>query len=121
MLQFHGFLCVKLVVNSIKKEMKIIEMTNSQANFILPVSIATYTAVGAVWVFPGILPANMSVAPNSPNALAKLSMNPETIDFTDSGRVTCKKNIKITCPVHLRSLFDILVHGLKSSFYRLVH
>ena len=30
-----------------------------------------------VWVFPGILPANIKVAPNSPKARAKLNILPE--------------------------------------------
>ena len=42
-------------------------------------------AVGRVWVFPGILPANIKVAPNSPNARARLKILPDIKDLEAKG------------------------------------
>lgn len=53
-----------------------IEATHIHASVIFPESIAKYIAVGTVCVTPGMIPANISVAPNSPSALAKLSTTP---------------------------------------------
>lgn len=53
-----------------------------------PVSIATYIAVAIVCVFPGILPANIKVAPNSPQALVKPRMPPVKMDLDDKGMIT---------------------------------
>lgn len=42
-------------------------------------------AVDIVCVFPGMFPAIIIVAPNSPSALAKVSINPENTPGTESG------------------------------------
>ena len=48
-------------------------------------------AVDMVWVRPGILPANMMVAPNSPKALVKASTSPASMPWRALGRSRCQK------------------------------
>jgi hypothetical protein len=43
---------------------------------------------GTVWVLPGILPASMSVAPNSPSARAKARTSPARMPLRARGSVT---------------------------------
>ena len=45
-------------------------------------------ASGTVVVFPGMFPASISVAPNSPSARAKARTRPATMPFRASGSVT---------------------------------
>jgi hypothetical protein len=49
---------------------------------------ARYTASGMVWVTPGMLPANVMVAPNSPSARAQLMAAPASSDGAASGTRT---------------------------------
>ena len=44
-----------------------------------------------VWVTPGMLPARMMVAPNSPRLRANMSVMPANTALPESGRVTVKK------------------------------
>lgn len=53
--------------------------THLSAIDILPLSTAKNIARGIVWVLPGILPAIINVAPNSPIALAKDNTKPAII------------------------------------------
>ena len=55
-------------------------------------------AVGIVCVSPGIFPANINVAPNSPNARAKLNMLPEMSDFEARGIEIYKKILHSLAP-----------------------
>src|SRR5699024_5844543 len=73
---------------SIKKDITMMVMTQVQARAMFPDCNAVYIAVGIVCVRPGILPATMSVAPNSPIARAKLNNAPVTSAVVDRGRVT---------------------------------
>ena len=52
-------------------------ITNSRASSMSPLSVAKKIAIGIVWVFPGILPASIKVAPNSPRARAYDNNNPD--------------------------------------------
>ncbi len=52
---------------------------------------ARYTASGIVWVTPGMLPAKVMVAPNSPSARAQLIAAPAKSDGAASGASTRRK------------------------------
>ncbi len=54
------------------------------------VSNATNSCKGKVRVCPGLSPANVIVAPNSPSALAQERAMPAKIEFRSIGRVTVK-------------------------------
>ncbi len=49
---------------------------------------AMYTASGIVWVTPGMLPANVMVAPNSPSARAQVIAAPASREGKASGSIT---------------------------------
>ena len=55
-------------------------------------------AIGMVWVFPGILPANMKVAPNSPNARARLKILPDIRALEAKGIEIKKKMAHSSAP-----------------------
>ena len=55
-------------------------------------------ARGMVSVFPGILPAIISVAPNSPMARAKDRTVPAMIPFFDSGSIILRNVSNSECP-----------------------
>lgn len=57
-------------------------------------STAVYIAIGIVWVFPGIFPHTISVAPNSPRALANERINPPKRPGNARGSVI-EKNVFI--------------------------
>src|SRR5471032_1733980 len=59
-----------------------------------PACTASYTAIDSVCVLPGMLPATISVAPNSPIARANASKAPASTPRQASGRVT-RKNTPI--------------------------
>src|SRR5450830_13930 len=56
-----------------------------------PACTASYTATDSVCVLPGMLPATISVAPNSPSARTKPSSTPARMPRQASGKVTRKK------------------------------
>src|SRR5450830_382969 len=56
-----------------------------------PACTASYTATDRVCVLPGMLPATIRVAPNSPSARTKPSSTPARIPRQASGKVTRKK------------------------------
>ena len=56
-----------------------------------PACTASYTAIESVCVLPGMLPATISVAPNSPSARANASSTPARMPRVASGSVTRKK------------------------------
>ena len=85
-------------MKSMMKEMAMITPTHSQARVIFPESMAIYIAVGIVWVCPGMFPANMSVAPNSPKALAELNIAPVRMDLPANGRDTYQNNVHSPAP-----------------------
>lgn len=62
-----------------------------KASNLLPACTAEYIAVDIVCVFPCILPAIIIVAPNSPSALAKVSIKPESTPGTESGNKIFQK------------------------------
>ena len=62
--------------------------TQLKAVDISPPSTAKNIAIGIVWVLPGIFPASIRVAPNSPRALAKASTVPDAIPGKASGKAT---------------------------------
>ena len=51
-----------------------------------------------VWVLPGILPATIRVAPNSPMPRAKASMSPAKMPFQASGRETVSRTRSSEAP-----------------------
>src|SRR5690606_15823218 len=55
-------------------------------------------AVAVVWVLPGMLPANMRVAPNSPSARAKLRIAPAMMDLAASGIEMSSNNLSFPAP-----------------------
>src|SRR5690606_18899405 len=61
-------------------------------------SSATNTAKGMVWVRPCRLPANVTVAPNSPNARAQVSSRPDTRDGAIIGSVTRRSTVHLPAP-----------------------
>ena len=63
-----------------------------------PPSAAEKMAMGMVWVRPGMLPASMSVAPNSPMARAKASTVPATRPGAASGTSTRRKTVHSLAP-----------------------
>lgn len=87
---FHYLFALTRINRSIMKESAIIIVTQSQASAMLPDCNATYIAVGKVCVRPGIFPAIINVAPNSPRALAKLSSTPVINAPFASGRLIFK-------------------------------
>jgi hypothetical protein len=69
----------------------VVSRTRVPAVALSPASTAKKMAKGIVCVLPGMLPATISVAPNSPRARAKESTIPETIPGQARGRVIVKK------------------------------
>ena len=63
-----------------------------------PFSRRRYTASGKVWVRPEMLPAKVSVAPNSPSARAHASVAPATSDGAMSGAMTRRKTSSRDAP-----------------------
>src|SRR5439155_26696536 len=57
-----------------------------------------YTSRGSVWVRPSMFPANMMVAPNSPNARAQASTRPAASAAFASGTVTERKTAHSPAP-----------------------
>src|SRR5699024_8648028 len=55
-------------------------------------------AVGMVCVCPGIFPANIRVAPNSPNALVNPKIIPVAIGRYDNGSIILENNFKLFAP-----------------------
>src|SRR5579875_1537513 len=72
--------------------------TQARACLILPASAAKKIAMGSVWVFPGMLPAIISVAPNSPRARAKARMVPAMTPGHASGSATFQKALHSEAP-----------------------
>src|SRR3990167_2036608 len=62
--------------------------TSRWATSSCPACTASYTAIDSVCVLPGMLPATISVAPNSPSARAKPSSTPARMPRQASGSVT---------------------------------
>ena len=71
-------------------------------------------AIGMVWVFPGILPANMKVAPNSPNARARLKILPDIRALEAKGIEIKKKMAHSSAPSDSCCFFNFLIYTLKS-------
>ena len=74
--------------------------------------------VDSVAVLPGITPATRTVAPNSPNARAKASMNPAIIPLRANGSVMVEK---LEMAAHLNSvqlvpIVDLLLQKLLWQF-----
>ena len=69
-------------------------------------------AIGMVAVFPGMFPATIRVAPNSPMALAKERTAPAIIPFLDRGENHPKKCFKFSVTERVRNLDEVCVHGL---------
>ena len=63
-------------------------------------------ASGAVCVLPGIFPANINVAPNSPNARAKLKIPPDIMALAASGMEMNSKTFHSLAP-STRAAFSI--------------
>ena len=80
-----------------REKQKIIN-TQKNAMFIFPDSTAKKIARGIVCVLPGIFPAIIRVAPNSPRALAPESTVPATILGQDKGRTIVKKILSSETP-----------------------
>ena len=68
-----------------------IKLTQRKARGMLPSSTAEKIAMGIVWVRPGMLPASMSVAPNSPSARAKARTVPASTPGAAIGNSTLRK------------------------------
>src|SRR5699024_2379192 len=88
---------------SIKKDITMMVMTQVQARAMFPDCNAVYIAVGIVCVRPGILPATMSVAPNSPIARAKLNNALVTSVVVDRVSVTFMN----VCRLFVPSIFAV--------------
>src|SRR3972149_1977608 len=56
-----------------------------------PASTAKQMESGSVWVLPGILPAIMSVAPNSPSARTNAKSKPVATPGQASGSITLQR------------------------------
>lgn len=65
---------------------------------VFPAWIAEYIAVGIVVVRPGIFPANMRVAPNSPSARANAKIDPVISACFASGIVMCVNILNLDTP-----------------------
>lgn len=74
-------------VNIVIKLINTVISINILALLVSPLCTKKYIAKGIVCVFPGILPATISVAPNSPKALANESMVPPIIPFLAKGNI----------------------------------
>ena len=68
----------------------------------------------SVVVLPGIFPATMIVAPNSPTARAKARTIPAMMPREASGSVMVKKTRASPAPECSRDLFEALIDGLES-------
>lgn len=68
------------------------------AVLVSPTSTAKYIANGMFWVFPGIFPATMRVAPNSPRDLANANTIPLNMPGDASGRLTLKNAFILLAP-----------------------
>ena len=80
-----NFMAVRIPKENIIRIAEITKAPNGSAD------IKAYIANGMVCVMLGMLPANMSVAPNSPMALAHDIANPDMIWCFDIGNVILKK------------------------------
>ena len=72
--------------------------TQIMATRISPLSAAEKMAMGMVWVRPGMLPASMSVAPNSPSARANASTVPAITPGPARGKSTLRKTLHSPAP-----------------------
>lgn len=68
------------------------------AVLVSPVSTAKYIANGIFWVFPGMFPATIRVAPNSPKALAKARTVPLSIPGRARGILTFQNTFLLLAP-----------------------
>ena len=80
------------------KEMVKMTNTHPSASLISPPCVAKYMAMGMVAVFPGILPATIRVAPNSPMARAKDSAVAAAIPGQAKGTETRQKTFHSETP-----------------------
>ncbi len=71
---------------------------------------------GIVCVMPGRFPANISVAPNSPIALAQVIIVPEVIARIARGNETVKKTLRRESDNIFALLTISLIHVFKSCF-----
>ena len=72
--------------------------THSSASPILPAWAAKKIAIAMVWVLPGILPASIKVAPNSPKALANARTVPAITPGQAKGSNTCQNTLHSEAP-----------------------
>ncbi|EET88201.1 hypothetical protein CcarbDRAFT_1318 [Clostridium carboxidivorans P7] len=89
--------------------------TRILAVLLSPLSTAKYIAVGMVCVFPGIFPAIINVAPNSPKALAKDKTKPLIIPGKAIGSVTLKNTLSSLAPNVLAAFSQTLSIFMKAA------
>ena len=103
-----------------EREMIIMAIDQNQASLIAPDSTAKYMAMGIVCVCPGILPANIKVAPNSPKALAKAKVVAATMPGNAKGKLMRQKIVNSLAPKVLatrRRLVSICIKDPSAVLY----
>ena len=95
--------------------------THTNATRMSPPSAAEKMAMGMVCVRPGILPASISVAPNSPSARANASTVPATTPGPASGNRIRAENLPLGSAQCSRRLQQLRIHLLHGPQRRPVH